>query len=121
MCPSEADHQLVHLVRSGICNYVLTIDGDVQSGRGAVYQVPESHESCPKGRESLVWTFLLGRDYEYTHGVHGIGPKLAIEVLQACNGTFDCQTVASAIIEVPQIISRIARRAVLPVLRMHVG
>ena len=111
MCPGEADHQMVHLVRSGLCQHALTIDGDVlaqgipairkfdfQSGKGAVYQVPESPEFPLQGRGSFVWAFLLGCDY--TNGVHGIGPKLAKEVLHLCKGSYDSHTVADAIIEV---------------------
>ena len=51
--PGEADHQLVHLAKTGLCKHVMTIDGDLlacgvpvvrqhdySSGTGTVHQLP---------------------------------------------------------------------------------
>ena len=110
MSPGEADHQLVHLVKTGLCQYALTIDGDVlahgipvirkfdfHTGSGAVYEVPRTPEFFLSGRASFVWAFLSGCDY--TPGVHGIGPVLAKDIIEKCAGDYDVRTVCHAIVE----------------------
>jgi len=108
VAPGEADHQLVHLAKTGACTCVYTIDGDLlahgmpiirqfsfSSGQGTVYQLPSTNDDffLGGGRAAFTWAFFVGCDY--TNGVHGIGKVKAKEIIEQCHGDFDPENVIS--------------------------
>ena len=124
--PGEADHQLVHLVQAGVCDYALTIDGDVLAhgvpvirsfdfscGSGVVYQLPTENDFLLRGKAAFAWAFMLGCDY--TDGVHGIGPVIARVILDACSGDWNPQNLASAILDEVPAVARNREHAGKPV------
>jgi 5'-3' exonuclease len=110
--PGEADHQLVHLAKTGLCKYVMTIDGDLlahgvpvirqygySSGTGTVYQLPATSDDFFLGgpRAAFAFAFFVGCDY--TSGVFGIGPAKARSIIESCEGILDPEYVIHQMVE----------------------
>ena len=93
--PAEADHQLVHMQRSGLAKYVWTLDGDivaqgvpvirnlnVVSKVATVYELPTSKMEWWQGANSVyLFAFFSGCDYN-RGGVKSIGVTKALAILR---------------------------------------
>jgi hypothetical protein len=116
--PGEADQQLVHLCRSGLADYIWTMDGDIVAQGvpvirdldfttkfGVVYQLKAS-KWWKSVRSSYVFAFFAGCDYN-RGGVRNIGPAKAIHILSLVDDHANSWTITcKAFQEYPELCWR---------------